>query len=70
VKVLRNSIPVEFVPSKSSKLKVVVLANRKARGKAVITATSGKLTSKATLTVKPDCKKSKSDKLCGKTNHL
>jgi len=52
--------------------KVVVRVNRTAKGKATITATSGRLKARSVLQVKAACSKksSKGGGLCGKTNHL
>lgn len=69
---LKKSITVNLLSGKTLKKKITIRATRKARGKAKITASSGKFRSRSTLSIKSVCSKKKSGggQVCGKTNHL
>jgi glycerophosphoryl diester phosphodiesterase len=66
------SVKVYLVSGKTLTKKITVTATRKAKGKAAITATSGKFKANSVLKVKSLCvkKRSKGGNLCGKTNHF
>ena len=61
-------------PGVTVKKRIVVSATRKAKGRATVTATSGKFSTRSNLAVKKACVKKKGKgsggQVCGKTDHF
>ena len=71
---VKKSITVNLQPGVTVKKRIVVSATRKAKGRATVTATSGKFSTRSNLTVKKACVKKKGKgsggQVCGKTDHF
>lgn len=69
---LPGSVKVKLNGKEGSRV-IVLRATKKAKGKAAVTASNGKLKASSVFRVKPVCAKKSASKgggLCGKTNHL